>query len=55
MTVFYLIMYVVALVCFLVAAFGGWEPRRVNLLALGLVFFTVPPLVQTAAVVIAGG
>jgi hypothetical protein len=52
---FFLIMYVLALVCFLLASFGSPRAPHVNLMALGLVFFVVPPLVQTASVVFAGG
>lgn len=55
MALFFMIMYVLALVCFLLAAFGRPVPPRVNLVALGLVFFVVPTLVQTAAAVFAGG
>lgn len=54
MNVFALIMYALALVCFLIAAFGGSWPR-VNLMALGLAFFVTPFLVQTASVVISSG
>lgn len=45
MIVFFLIMYLLALICALLAAFGVGIPR-VNLLALGFAFFVVPSLVQ---------
>lgn len=45
MPVLFLIMYLLALVCFLVAAFGRPSVPHINLIALGLVFFTVPSLV----------
>lgn len=46
MALFYLIMYILALVCFLLATFGNIP--RINVMALGLAFFVVPAIVQTA-------
>jgi hypothetical protein len=51
MNVFALIMYALALICFLVSAFST-NPPRVNLLALGLAFFTLPALAATADAVL---
>lgn len=47
MTVLFMLMYLLALVCFLVGAFGGRLVPHVNLIALGLAFLTVPWLVQS--------
>ena len=52
MKAFILIMYVLALVCFLLASFGSPRVPHVNLMALGLVFFTVPSLVLAAQAVL---
>lgn len=52
MLVFALIMYLLAVVCWLLAAFGAVWPRGVDLIALGLVFFALPALVQTADAVL---
>lgn len=54
MPVFFLIMYLLAVVCFLVAAFNVTIPRA-NLMALGLAFFAVPNLVLAIQQVGAGG
>lgn len=43
----YLILYVVAAVCFALAAFGVLV-ERVNLLALGLLAWVLVPLIMTA-------
>jgi hypothetical protein len=48
---FALIMYVLAFVCFLGAAFGASRPR-VNLIALGLAFAILPTMVATAKLVL---
>jgi hypothetical protein len=44
----YLILLIVALVCFLLAAVGVVVHRRLNLIALGLAFWILVPLVQLA-------
>jgi len=44
MPVFMMIMYILAVLCFLGAAFGASRPR-VNLIGLGLAFFAAPALV----------
>lgn len=46
MLVVFLILLVLSLVCFVVAA-AGRAPARVNLVALGLAFWVVVPLIQT--------
>ncbi len=52
MNVFALIMYVLALVCFLFGAFGSTRAPHVNLIALGLAFAVTPTLVSAADVVL---
>lgn len=47
MLALYLILYVVALVCFLMAAFGV-AASRVNLIGLGLAFMVLVPIIQLA-------
>lgn len=44
MTVIYLVLLLLALVCFLVETFG--RSTRLNLLALGLAFWVTVPLLQ---------
>lgn len=44
MLFFNMIMYLFAVVCFLVSAFGGTRWPKVNILALGLAFFAAPSL-----------
>ncbi len=51
MTVIYLILLIAALVCFLIAAFAPSQPARVNLMALGLGFWVLVPLIQTVQTV----
>jgi hypothetical protein len=46
MVVVFLILLLLALVCFLVAA-SGRASARVNLVALGLAFWVAVPLIQT--------
>jgi hypothetical protein len=46
MLAFYLLLYVVSAVLFALSAFGV-EVRRVDLLALGLFFLVLVPLLQT--------
>jgi hypothetical protein len=54
MRTLYLILYIIAAVLFVVAAFVAWSPPanatagRVNLLALGLLAWVLVPLIQTA-------
>jgi hypothetical protein len=54
MRTLYLILYIVAAVLFLIAAFVTWSPPansavgRVNLMALGLLAWVLVPLIQTA-------
>jgi hypothetical protein len=45
MTIFYLLLLVLACVCFGVAAFARNQPR-VNLVALGLLLFALVPTIQ---------
>lgn len=52
MPLFALIMYVLALLCFLGAAFGSPRVPHVNLVALGLAFAILPTLVATAKLVL---
>ena len=47
MTVLFLILLIAGLACFLVAAFN-LATVRVNLIALGLAFWILVPLIQTA-------
>lgn len=47
MTALYLVLLILSLVCFAVAAFGV-VVDRVNLLALGLAFWVLVPLIQVA-------
>lgn len=46
MLVLYVLFYLIALVLFAIETFGV-SPKRLNLLALGLLFWTLPPLLQT--------
>lgn len=46
MTVVFLLLLLLAVVCFGAAAFGA-TLRSVNLVALGLLFFALVPLIQT--------
>lgn len=48
MTVLFLLLYMLALVCFLFAAFGG-AIRRVNLVALGLAFAVAVLVIQVGS------
>lgn len=52
MKVLYLVLYIVAAVCFAVAALtdrvGATGPRRVNLIAVGLLAWVLVPLIQVA-------
>jgi hypothetical protein len=45
--VLYVLLFLAALVCFLVAAFAPRQPPRVNLVALGLAFWVLVPLIRT--------
>lgn len=51
MTVIYLILLIAALVCFVIAALAPHQPARVNLVALGLGFWVLVPLIQTVQLV----
>lgn len=55
MNLFYLIMYILALLCFLLGTIGHPRLPCIRLVALGLVFFTVAPVVQFATLVLSGG
>jgi len=52
MRTLYLILYIIAAVLFALAAVLSWSPNptttRINLLALGLMFAVLVPLIQTA-------
>lgn len=50
MDVLFLILLVLAFVCFGAAAFG--VASRVNLMSLGLLFWVLVPLIQTAQLVV---
>lgn len=47
MLVLFCVLLVLAAVCFLAAAFGGSLHPRVNLVALGLLFWVVVAVIQT--------
>jgi hypothetical protein len=48
MTTLYLILYIVAAVCFMLAALSVAAHPRINLVALGLLAWVLVPLIVTA-------
>jgi hypothetical protein len=48
MNVLYLILYIIAAVCFVLAAFTVAAHPRINLIALGLLSWVLVPLIMTA-------
>lgn len=48
MDVLYFILLLVAAICFIVAAAGGAIHPRINLIALGLFFWVLVPLIHAA-------
>jgi len=50
MIALFLLLYILAAVCFVLSAFAA-SVRRVNLLALGLFFWVLVPLIQTLVAV----
>lgn len=47
MTLLFLLLYLLASVCFIAYAIGGIAPRRLSLLGLGVFFWSLVPLIQT--------